>query len=247
MKRYNRIILAALFLLAGTGSGLWAATPENGVIILPQISKELAGIITRIDLEVAMPDTAEKPAVAMWKDGSWHDLQRKAITQLLFPLKTLKNPQDPKLRYQTNYTVIYLNEKGRLKAKDLLPIGADSGFSVTAALPFDQVYIDASKLKFTSKVTDTGMFMIDWNIIRKIKGQSWKATGKLSAKEKQRDGLVVNKEEELRANIYFICMFNRNVTKVAWADNNKDLRTLPSGLNIVLSQPVCPHEGEGGI
>lgn len=251
MKHYNRIVLAALFLLAGAASGLRAAAPENGVIILPEISKELAGVITQIDLAVLLADDSNKPVkqvdglLALWKDGSWQDRKGKAMPQLLFSFKGVANPQDPKLRYQLSYWVTYPKGIGRLSAKDLLPIGADSDFSVTATLPFDQVYIDASNLKFTSRITDTGMLMVDWGIVRKIKAQSWKATGKLSAKEKQRDGLVVNKEEELRAAINFICMYDRKVTKVPWADNGKDLRTLPSGLNIVLTQPVCPREGEG--
>ena len=56
MKHYNRIVLAALFLLAGAASGMRAAAPENGVIILPEISKELAGVITQIDLAVLLAD-----------------------------------------------------------------------------------------------------------------------------------------------------------------------------------------------
>jgi hypothetical protein len=241
MKQCNRIMLAALFLLAGAASGLRAAAPENGVIILPEISKELAGIVTQIDFEVTLKDNPGRPAIARWKDGSWRDLKRNAAAQLLFPLKGLANPQDPKLRYQMSYEVTYLTGTARLRVKDLLPIGADSGFSVTPTLPFDQVYIDAGKLEFATQARDRGLFQVDWSISRNMKGQRWNSTGKLSAKEAF-GGLVVNKEEELRANITFICMSNRKVTKVPWADNAKDLRKLPSGLNIVLTQPVCPGE-----
>ncbi len=242
MKHYNRIALAALFLLAGAASGARAAAPENGVILLPEISKELAGILTQINFSVTLKDNPGTPVAAIWKDGSWRDLKRNAAAQLLFPLKGLANPQDPKLRYQLSYEVAYLTGTARLNAKDLLPIGADSGFSVTATLPFDQVYIDASKLKFTSKITDTGLFWIDWSISRKIKTQTGTASGRLSAAGKQRDGLVASKEEELRATINFICMYNRKPTAIPWEGNAKDLRTLPSGLNIVLTQPVCKGE-----
>jgi hypothetical protein len=244
MKHYNRIALAALFLLAGAASAARAAAPENGVIILPQISQELAGIITQINFAVTLKDNSGKPAVAIWKDGGWRDLKGNATAQLLFPLKSLENPQDPKLRYQLSYEVTYLGGTKRLLAKDLQPLGADSGFKVTPPLPFDQVYVDASKLNFKSKITDTGLFWIDWTIIRKHKGQPWSTTGRLSAKEKQRDGLVADNGEELRAVIKFICVANRKTTQIPWADNSKDLRTLPSGLNIVLTQPVCPGEIE---
>jgi len=248
MKTSNRIVLAALFLLAGAGTGLRAATPENAILKLPEISKELAELAPKINLSAVIVDGSGKPVpggkgqALTWSEGRWS--KSNDVTQMQFPLKDIKNPQDPELCYKLDYSVAAKPSVPGARASECLPIRSGEDFTAAAALPLDLVYIDASKLQWGTDAR-RGLLKVSWSISRNTKSQQVYATGNLDAKEAQGAGTLASKTEPLSANIFFYCASRPKVIKIDWADNNKDLRKLPGGLRITLTQPVCPGTDRG--
>ena len=245
MKKHNRIAFAALFLLAGAAAGSSAATPDNGILKLPEIGKELAGLAPRIELSAIIVDGSGKPAPGVkaqwmkWEKGVWSDPRGKTALQFLLPLAGHKDPQDPKLCYKLTYNVSYESKIPWTKAAECLPIRNGEDFSTEAALPLDLVYIDSSKLTFLKDYRRTGLAQVKWDIIRKIANSKATASGVLNEKKPQGAGTLAAKEEALTAQITFVCTKGAGTTIIQWADNGKDLRKLPGGLRITLAQPDC--------
>ena len=248
MRKHNRIALAALFLLAGAAAGLRAATPENGVLKLPEIGKELAELAPRIELTAVLADGSGKqvPGVKArgmkWEKGAWSDEKGKPLLQLTFSLKDIKDPQDPALCYKLRYSVSYEPAAPQAKAEECLPIRNGEDFSATASFPLDLVYIDAGKLKFVNDHRRRGLAQVRWSVYRKNGGAKASATGILSAKKPQGAGTLAAKGEGLTAHITFLCFGKAQKKPIEWADNGKDLRKLPAGLRITLAQPDCGEE-----
>ena len=259
MREYNRILFAALFLLAGAASGSLAANPgdgnpvkredgtivilppQHGAVLLPEISSVTARSIAEICLTINLVDGTDKPALpletVLWREGSWKNRKADVLSRVLFPLKAINYPKDPNYRYKLEYTVAYRKMTVKDKAVVYLPLINGQNFWITAAFPFDFVSLDAGGLKWAVDSADAGLRNVIWKI--KTTGSNVKQeAGSLSSKEPQAS-LLVNKDDALTADITFNCVSNKRMAPVKWADNGKDLRKLPSGLNIVLKQPVC--------
>lgn len=253
MKHYNRIALAALFLLAGAASGARAENPgdgtvfilppEHGAVLLPEISSGTAKSIEEIHLAIELIDGTNNlalPAEAvLWREGSWKNPKRTVVSRVVFPLKDTRYLKDPNYRYKLRYTVSYHKVTVKDTALVYLPLSNGQNFWITADFPFDFLKIDAGKLEWADNSGDDGLRNVTWRIKRTIGGTVKQAAGYLSAKEPQAS-VVPGKEDGLTADITFHCVLNKRASQVKWADNGKDLRKLPSGLNIVLTQPDCP-------
>jgi hypothetical protein len=254
MKRYNRIALAALFLLAGAAAGLRAAAPGNGkvnlppeygTLVLPVISAEADGLITEARLTVSLVDGADKPEphteTLRWTKAGWRNKKGEALSQLPFPLmRDAKFATDPKFRYKLKYAIIHRSGDHYIDMAEHLPIAGDGDFSVTASFPFEVVRISAENLDWSALSSGTGLRTVSWAIKRGTAAKVKKEGGAFGPKASQEAGLLVHKKEMLTADIAFNCVSGTGISQVKWADNGKDLRKLPSGLNIVLTQPDCP-------
>jgi hypothetical protein len=261
MKQLNHIALAALFLLAGAASGSWAVNPgdgnpvkgedgtvvilppQHGAVLLPEISSVTARSILEIYLAISLIDGAGKPALpletVLWREGAWKNRKANVLSKVLFPLKDINYPKDTSYRYKLEYTVAYRKKTMKDTALVYLPLLSGVNFWLPAAFPFDFVSLDADGLKWAADSDDSGLRNVIWKFKANTGGKFKQEAGSLSAKEPQAS-LVVSKEDALTLDITFNCALNKRMAQVKWTDNGKDLRKLPSGLNIVLTQPDCP-------
>lgn len=239
MKYLNRIA-AALFLMAGAASGLRAAIPETGAVMLPEIGAELGAVLQRIDLVVAITDGGGKTLhgctdFAVWKPdpkpGAWQKKKGNVSPRLIFPLRQLEDRQDIKIRF--DYKVSYrspgnTSREKSLAAQEFLPIGGGEDFPVSAPFPIDMISIDGTGLEWGKK---SGLAGVQWQLVSGVSPRK-NFRGVLKEKGQQADAIVIAKEGALTATIRFVCYGGR---KIDWAGNGKDLRK--SGLNIVLETP----------
>lgn len=263
MKRYYRTVFAALFLLAGAGTGLRAQDngegnpvknkdgkvvilpPDIGAVILPELSTETAKLVSRIILQVQLLDGADKPASekvsAMWAKGVWENTRREVVPRLPFLLKTLKFQNDQlQGRYRLQYRIDFpaTHAPSIVDVTTYLPLSSGKFFWVPAAFPYELVSIDAGKLVWAADPAAGGLMRVVCQLKQTVGGSVKTEVVALSSKEPQAK-LLVSKEGAVTADITFNCSENKRLIAVKWGDNGKDLRALPSGLNIVLSQPAC--------
>ncbi len=261
MKQYKQIALAALFLVAAAASGSRAENPgdgnivqtkdgtvvvlppEHGALLLPEISSVTAKSIAEIYLTIELIDGNNNLALplepVLWREGSWKNRKASVLSRVLFPMKVINYPKDQNYRYKLQYTVSYRKVTAKDTALVYLPLINGQNFWITADFPFDFLTIDAGKLEWAANPGGDGLQNVAWRINRNVGGTAKQAAGYLSSKEPQAS-VVPNKEDGLTADITFNCTLNKHISHVKWADNGKDLRKLPSGLNIVLTQPDCP-------
>ena len=261
MKRYNRIALAALFLLAGAAASSRAENPgdgnavkredgtivilppQQGAVLLPEISTVTARSVAEIYLTISLVDGADKAALpletVLWREGSWKNRKANVISRVLFPMKDINYPKDTNYRYKLEYIVAYHRKTVKDTALVYLPLLSGQNFWIPAAFPFNLVSIDAGKLEWAADSDEAGLRNVIWKIKRNTGGKVRQEAGSLSSKEPHAS-LVVNKDDGLTAEITYNCVSNKRLAPVKWTDNGKDLRKLPAGLNIVLTQPDCP-------
>lgn len=262
MKHYNLIAIAALLALAGSPAGAQVQNPgegqvayrpdgtpvilppEHGAVILPEISTGTARPIADAYVTVSLVDGADKPfyppQILGWREGLWKDKNGKASPRVLFPLRDRLDTNDPKFRYKLEYKVRYLRG-GEETALDYMPLLSGRNFWLPAAAPFSWLNIDAGKLQWAEDAAAGGLRTVQWTINRKSGGKAKpKMTGIFSLKGPADSGAWISKDDEVTAEIVFTCVVNSLASKIPWADNGKDPRKLPSGLDIVLAQPACP-------
>ncbi len=262
MKKCNLIAVSAFLLLAGAPAGAQPQNPgegqvayrddgtpvilppEYGAIILPEISTGTAKPIAEVYLTASLVDGADKPfyppQIQRWREGVWKDKNAKALPRVMFPLRDRLNTNDPNFRYKLEYKVRYL-KGGEETAVDYMPLLIGRNFWLPAAAPFSWLNIDAGKLQWAEDAVAGGLRTVQWTINRKSGGKAKpKATGVLYPKGHADSGVWIGKDDEVTAEIVFTCVVNSLASKIPWADNGKDPRKLPSGLDIVLAQPACP-------
>jgi len=265
-----RIVFAA-FLLAGTGTGLWAqdtgegipfknkdgATvilpPDHGAVILPELSTETAKLARQITLQVQLLDGSDKPAsekvTLIWakvatKEATkeaWKNVRGEVVSRLPFVLKALKSQNYQLLgRYRLQYNIDFPtpHTPSSVEVVDYLPLSNGKSFWVPAAFPYELATIDAGKLDWGTDPAVGGLMRVICQFKHNVGGSVKTDVVALSAKEPQAK-LLVGKAGAVTADITFNCAANKRITAVKWGDNGKDLRALPSGLNIVLAQPAC--------
>lgn len=263
MTQFVRILFAALFLLLGGGTGVWAQDtgegrpvkkedgtvvilpPDIGAVILPELSTETAKLVSQITLQVQLLDGADKPAYekvsAVWTKGVWKNTRGEVVSRLPVLLKALKFQNDQlQGRYRLQYRIVFPlpHAPSSVDVTNYLPLSSGKSFWVPAAFPYELATIDAGKLEWAADPAAGGLTRVICQFKHNVGGSVKTEAVALSSKEPQAK-LLVGKEGAVLADITFNCSANSRNTAVKWGDSGKDLRALPSGLNIVLSRPVC--------
>lgn len=246
MKQCSRIALATLCLLAAAGPGLLTASgSDSGPILLPKINppRNLFAEISVAGSAGNGKDVTTWWGGGVWKNGSWTSGEKKDATQ--FTIKFIPAPGVRTSQYNFEYTIRYQNKTlPEVTVIKHLPFTIGDTLPVAAPGPFLPVIIDASKLKWAAGPADSGLSQVRW-IIRKDKERKvlWGYGGVLSAQKTQEADIFLTTEDDgVDFRINFDCVSKGNKSgSIRWADNGKDLRTLPSGPHIVLAQPACPE------
>ena len=244
MNKISRTIFTVI-LLASSAAGLRAQQfPNTAVLRMPQISTVAAAQIATCDLTAIIADENGNPipkerARAMhWKDGVWKTDQRDVMVQLLFPIKHLIDQGKTKLSYKTEYKIVLSNKaKQELKLTSSLPMSATEPFTADAVLPLDTVTIDAGGLKYD----DSALRGVRVTLDGRLEGRERKQSVAFAPRTAQTAVFLIDRGSKASSQILFVCNYKGKMVQLPWDDNNKELSTPPSGLNIRLAQPDCPQ------